>query len=478
MFDGPRGSVRAAFRRLRRFERRELRDLVRWLEHTPNLIHLSIVTVFPVILGLVTYLANVTPVSFLLFPPLASGTYTLFADPHGRYASPRIFVGGMTAGALCGSAALIGSRFLLGSTSGPWVAALGAAGAIFLTGVVTWGLDLEEPTAFSSALLVLLTGNQQLLYVVGIAVTSTLVAALFWVWRSKVYEERARYLYGTTQADDHVLVPMREEGRDATAAMGAQLAAAHDAGKVVLLDVVPDETVAEAEAELIATGKTEDEAEARAVAEAQTAADTAVELEARAERIRDTYEVPCEIVVVAGDPEDAGVITDAARSSNCDLIVPALLSENGGPPDRLVSDLFRRDIDVLALRSRTASTAWERPLVTVGRGGGVAHAMVDYAQRLVGTVGTVALSTCIDDEARRREAESMLADLAETASCSCETRVARSDVATFLRQVDDHHDLIMLGASTDRSAASRFLTPPTYERLEGVETDIAVVHRA
>jgi hypothetical protein len=478
VFDGPRARIRATVRRLRRLERRESRALRRWLEHTPNLIHLSIVTVFPVILGLVTYLANVTPVSFLLFPPLASGTYTLFADPHGRYASPRIFVGGMTAGALCGSAALVGSRTLLGSVGGPGVAALGAAGAIFLTGLVTWGLDLEEPTAFSTALLVLLTGNQQLFYVIGIAVTSTLVAALFWVWRSEVYEERARYLYGTTQADDHVLVPMRPTGRDATTAMGAQIAAAHDAGKIVLLDVVPNETVAAAEAELIETGKADDEQEARAVAEAQTAADTAVELQARAERVRETYRVPCEIVVIAGDPDDAGVITEAARQSNCDLIVPALLSPNGGSPDRLVRDLFRSDIDVLALRSGSGATEWRRPLVTVGRGGGVAHAMVDYAQRLVGSAGTVSLCTCIDDEAWRREAESMLADLAETASCSCETRVARSKVSAFLERTADHHDLIFLGASTDRSAASRFVSPPTYERLEGVEADIAVVHRA
>lgn len=478
MLEGLRSRWRTVARHVSDVERRELKAVRRWLEHTPNLVHLSIVTIVPVVIGLVTYLANVTAISFLLFPPLAAGTYTLFADPHGRYASPRVFVGGMTAGALAGWLALEGSRLLLSTGGGPEVSALSAAGAIFLTGFLTWGLDLEEPTAFSTALLVLLTGRQQLLYVAGIAVSSSLVALVFLLWKSEVYEERARYLYGTTQADDHVLVPMRHVARDASASFGARLAAAHDAGKVVLLDIVSDETVATAEADLLAEGTTVDPEEARAVAEAQTAADAAVELQARAERLRQTHEVPCEIVVVAGDPDDASLVVDAARETNCDLVVSALDAENGGPPDRLVADLFRTDIDVVGLRSRDGSTSWRRPLVTVGRGGGVAHAMIDYAERIAGTVGSVSLCTCIGEESNRRAAESMLAELAETTTRSCETRVSRGDVREFLQRAEDEHDLVFIGASTDRSAASRFLSPPTYERIDGVETDIAVVHRA
>jgi hypothetical protein len=466
------------WRRIRRVERPELDSIVDWLEHTPNLVHLSIVTFVPVIIGLVTYISNLTAVSFLLFPPLAAGTYTLFADPHGRYSTPKVFVGGMTAGALAGWVALEVSRVLLSRGGGAEVSAMGAAGAIFLTGILTWLLDLEEPTAFSTALLVLVTGREELLYVVGIAITSTAVALAFWAWKTEVYDERANYLYGTTRADDRVLVPMREVGRDASTALGARLAAAHDAGKVVLVDVVPDETVAQAEAELIETGKTDDASEARAVAEAQTAVDRAVELSARADRVRDRFDIPCDVVVVAGDPESASVLTDTARDANCDLVVTALTTENGGPPDTLVRDLFTADIDVVALRSEAGATDWTHPLVTVGRDNRVAHAMLDYAQRLVGASGTVGLSTCISDETRRRAAESMLADLAETTTRSCETRVSRSAVNEFLRRADDEHDLILVGASTDRSAASRFLAPPTYERLEGIETDIGVVHRA
>lgn len=470
--------LRAASQRVRRIERPDLPSLVAWLEHTPNLVHLSIITLVPLIIGAVTYISNLTAVSFLLFPPLAAGTYTLFADPHGRYSEPKVFVGGMTAGALAGWFALEVSRVVLSSGGGAGVSAMGAAGAIFLTGILTWVLDLEEPTAFSTALLVLVTGRQQLFYVVGIAITSTAVALAFWAWKTEIYEERANYLYGTTQADDRVLVPMRDVGRDASTALGARLAAAHDAGKVVLIDVVPDETVAQAEAELIESGKTEDPSEARAVAEAQTAADTATELSARADRVRDQFDIPCDIVVVAGDPEAASVLTDTARDTNCDLIVTALTAENGDPPDSLVRDLFTANIDVVALRSEAGATAWTNPLVTVGRDSPVAHAMLDYAQRLAGAAGSISLSTCIGDESHRRAAESMLADLAETTTRSCETRVSRSEVSDFLCRADDEHDLIFIGASTDRSAASRFLAPPTYERLEGIETDVGIVHRA
>lgn len=94
-------------RRVRRFERRELRELRRWLETTSNLLHLSILVFVPLLIGVVTAISNsIEQLSFLLFPPLAAGTYTLFADPEGRYASPGRFVAGLTLGALCGWIAL------------------------------------------------------------------------------------------------------------------------------------------------------------------------------------------------------------------------------------------------------------------------------------------------------------------------------------------------------------------------------------
>ncbi|WP_379777176.1 HPP family protein [Haloarcula pelagica] len=102
-----RDSLQTVHRRLRRQKRRHMRALRRWLENTQNLLHLSVLVIVPLLIALVTWLSNISPiVSFLVYPPLASGTYTLFADPGSRYADPRRFVGGMTAGALSGWVAL------------------------------------------------------------------------------------------------------------------------------------------------------------------------------------------------------------------------------------------------------------------------------------------------------------------------------------------------------------------------------------
>src|SRR6056297_2419803 len=107
MFDGLKRRLTIALGRVRRVERREIREFRGWLENTRNLLHLSILLLMPVVLGLVTAFSNaVEELPFLLFPPLASGTYTLFAQPESKYASPRRFIGGMTTGALCGWAAL------------------------------------------------------------------------------------------------------------------------------------------------------------------------------------------------------------------------------------------------------------------------------------------------------------------------------------------------------------------------------------
>lgn len=147
MLEGVRERLWALARRLQRLERRELDAFLRWIERTGNLLHLSVLLFVPLLIAVVTWLANATAaVSFLLFPPLASGTYTLFADPEGTYATPSTFVGGMTVGALCGWLAL--ALATLVGLGGGRVSATGAALGVFFTGVCTWALDLEEPAAF------------------------------------------------------------------------------------------------------------------------------------------------------------------------------------------------------------------------------------------------------------------------------------------------------------------------------------------
>jgi hypothetical protein len=439
-------------RRLRRIERRELTEFRRWIENTNNLIHLTILLFVPLLIGGVTVVANaLTELSFLLFPPLASGTYTLFADPEGRYASPVKFVVGLTAGALAGWAALELTVVVSGSpTNTLGVLPASAALSILLTGGVTWALQVEEPAAFSTALLVLVTDRATpQAYVLSVAVFSALVAGVFYVWRGRFYEKRARYLYSTVAADDRVLVPMRgpDWAAEATAVFGSRLAAAHEAGKVVLLGFV-DAT---------------DESTAPAVRE---------RLDRLAATVADS--VACEVVVTEGDPITATL--RSVRDTGCDLVVTPYEADDGAFTE-YVRGVFGGPEDAIAFRSATGRRDWRRVLVMVARPGDSAHAMIDFAARLTADGGDLSVCTCISREVERRPAESRLANLVETVDRPVETRVARSAVTEYLTANAGAYDLVVIGSSGDRSAASRFISPPTFERIGEIETDVAVFDR-
>lgn len=461
MFDGVIARLVAAVRRLRRLERREIAEFRRWLQHTGNLLHLTVLVAVPLLIGLVTLISNaLTELSFLLFPPLASGAYTLFSDPEGRYASPKKFVVGLVVGACCGWAALgiaaLVPAFPTVATVSPGSAAL----SIFLTGAATWLLDVEEPAAFSTALLVLVTDDASPeAYVTSVAVFGGLVAVVFSLWRSRFYERRAQYLYDTAHADDQVLVPMRgdHDRAETVALFGATLAAAHDAGKVVLLAVF-DESESEADDPSL------DDA----------ASETATRLEETARTIRTRAGVPCEVVVARGAAVPTTVET--ASNTNCDLVVTPY-EEERGLLSPYVRGVFDSRYDAIAFRATTGRRRWRRILVTVSRPGDTAHAMLDFAARLAGRSGSLSVCTCIDAEVERRRAEKRLADLAETVDVDVETRVARSRITDFIGANAGAYDLLLVGSSGERSRASRFLSPPTFERLHDVDCDVAVVDR-
>ncbi|MFC4543980.1 HPP family protein [Halosolutus amylolyticus] len=466
MLDPVRVRVRALADRLRRFERRELDAFVRWIERTGNLLHLSVLVFVPLLIAVVTWLSNVTvAVSFLLFPPLASGTYTLFADPEGRYSTPGKFVGGMTVGALCGWFALELAA-VVGLNGGP-ISASGAALSVFFTGVATWALDLEEPTAFSTALLVLVTGNAKIAYVLGIVVSSAFVAATFALWRDRFYQQRARYLYQTTNADDHVLVPIDDSGT--VARFAAELAGAHEAGKVVLFGVAGAVRADDPDPE-------SDTGEAETTAERE-ADDTVQELESLADDLRAEYDVPCEVVVAEGDRRSSGLVLRTARQNNCDLIVAPYEEGDRGGLSSFIRGLFDSEIDVIAFRSSDDRRRWRRGLVAVRGAGDTARTMVDFALRLTEPGWPTSVATCIDDESRRRSAENTLADLVDAFSGRFETHVVTESVEAYLSRVAPRYDVLFVGSSTDRSAASRFVSPPTFRNLGDLDTDVAIVHR-
>ncbi|WP_255148708.1 HPP family protein [Halorarius halobius] len=508
--DGLRERWGALLRRLRRLERREIREFRAWLETTRNLVHLTVLLLVPLLIAAVTAIANAESLlPFVLFPPLASGTFTLFADPEGRYASPTQFVGGLTAGAVCGSLAMAAAMFTGipgGGGTLDSISPLAAGTAIFLTGGVTWAFDVEEPSAFSTALLALLAPafvaeGRSLevlgLFVVSVFVASSLVAGAFYVWRERFYDRRAEFLYQSTKGDDHVLVPMRDCA-DATVMLAARIAAAHDAGKVVLLDVVEDEDVAVAERDLLAEGDGDDDAhgtdptdparpgeavDADAMADVESeateraTAEAATELESLAGRVETKVGVPCEVVVAVDGGSRSGTVQTAADETNCDLIVTPYEEQYGGL-SRFVRELFRGDIDVLVHRPGAESrTRWREVLVPVRRASDAAHAMLEFAQRLAGSTGRVAVCHCIGARDDRRRAESMLSNLVEPFHATFETRVARQEIEKFLERTAPQFDLVIIGASTERSKASRFVSPPTFERIQDLDCDVAILDR-
>lgn len=492
-----RSRWRVLLDRFRRYERRELRELRHWLAETSNLVHLSILLVVPLVIGIVTALANtVGSLSFLLYPPLASGAYTLFANPEGKYASPLRFVGGLTVGAVCGWLAVSVASVLFYAPQPGEIHAIGAALSVFLTGAVTWALDIEEPAAFSTALLTLFVYAQienPELYVMSIAVSSGIVAIAFEGWRQLVYEQRARYLYESTRGDDHVLVPMRGETAAETAMLGARLASAHRAGKVVLLDIVDDERIARAERSLL-----RDHGETRLVgvetpgerldgegrdpldslASSEAVSGSVSELEQQANRIETQVGVPCEVVVAVDSGATARTVLQTAAEANCDLIATPYETSHG-TVTQFVRNLFSGDIDVLVHRSTDGRTRWGRILVPVRGPSGVATSMVDFATRLAAKTGQVSVATCITGSHERRAAEERLANLVETFDGNIETRVSQASIEKFLARHAHEYDLILLGASQDRSAASRFISPPTFERIDSdaIDTDVGIVDR-
>ncbi|WP_303299566.1 universal stress protein [Haloferax volcanii] len=453
--------------RIRRIERREMVAFGRWIENTNNLLHLSILLIIPVLIAMVTLISNsVSTLSFLLFPPLASGSYTLFSDPEGRYASPVKFVVALTVGALCGLVAVGFAGWAYGPTGTALVHPSAAALAIFLAGATTWALDVEAPSAFSTALLTLVTGNvNPEEYVVSIFFASVVIAIAFTVWREQFYERRAEYLYGTVRGDDHVLVPMRGETATQTAFFAARLAAAHSAGKVVLLDVLPATPADESDATPDTTADGELDADADASVE---------RLESCAHNLRTQLGVPVEIAVARGDPLTA--TTEAAANTNSDLVVTPYEEDRGLLSD-YIRGLFGGSYDTVAFRSTGETYRWRRVLVLVARPGDAAHAMIDFATRLAGKTGSVSVTTCISSEVERRPAESKLANLVETADGNIETRVARSEGTAFIASNAASYDLVVLGSSGDRSPASRFISPPTFERIREIDCDVAVFDR-
>ena len=530
----------ARFRRISRLNRRGLRDFRRWIERTSNLLHLSVLLFVPLLVVVVTTLANtVESLSFLLFPPLAAGTYTLFANPESKYASPTRFVTGLTVGALCGWVAMELGAVGAGGSFGGFLSPIGSRGvnavaagtAVFLTGAITWALDVEEAPAFSTALLGLLVPDgEELAFVASVIVASTIVAAVFTVWRTHFYEQRARLLYESTDGGDHIIVPMCGENPDETAMLAGRLATAHEAGKVVLLDFVRDDAIERTKRALLndrssdrpsvtdggrdsdavaidgesthtenspgqtntedgppadsrvdspaanqGAGDDPDEKSATDIAERRVAAEAAARLERRAAVIESEIDVPCQTVAATGRSM-AATVRKVAHDTDCNLIAASYEERHGGLATEVL-ELFECEMDVLVHRSANSQTEWSDVLVPVRSASDLAHSMLDFGSRLTAETGQLSIASCVGTDRERRRAEEMLANLAETVHRAVETRVSTTAIETFLERNADHFDVVIMGASMDRSGVSRFVSPPAFERIDDLSTDIIIVDR-
>lgn len=267
--------------------------------------------------------------------------------------------------------------------------------------------------------------------------------------------------------------------------LAARLAAPHRAGKVVLLDLVAEEWLAEAERTLLedhgATGRPK-EADTvdlpEEVPDHEAVVEAVERLETRAHEIETATDVPCEVIVATGGPDAGQTTLRTARRTNCDLVVSPYEVEDG-QLSSFVRTLFQGDCDVLVHRTEGQRTEWNRILVPVRGASDVAHGMVEFATRLAGTTGFVSVATCVGSatERERRKAESMLSDLVEPFTGHIETRVATLEIDEFLERSAAEYDLVIMGASRDRSVASRLLSPPTFRRVGDLNVDVAIVDR-
>lgn len=404
--------------------------LRRWLADSTRLVHLSVLLFLPLIVYVVIEIGQMSQLSYFVFPPLASATFTIFFDPESAYSAPARLVGGLTLGAIVGSACYA----LFGFT------AVGAAVAVLGASVVTWTLGVEHPSAISTGLLALVLQADSALYAVAVFGSTVLVAAVFVLWRDRVYEERARYLYDAVRDEDRVCVPV--EGN--LPEIAGRIAGAHRDGRVVLVG-------------LGATRSAVEEA---------------------SERIGERHDVRTETVVADPGSDMAETMLDTAERYDCSVILAPWTRRE------VVDRLFGSRFDVVAFH--TAGTDWEDVFVPVRGGGKLSRLMVELASRLARR-GDVSVGTVIGSERERRRAEKELFtlvsafedELAERED-TLDTRIidaGKRDVGEVIVDAAEQYDLTVIGGSTDRPLPDRLADAPTahgvVDRIDGA---VAVVH--
>ncbi|MFB6284390.1 MAG: HPP family protein [Halobacteria archaeon] len=428
----------------------------------PNKFHLFTGMMAALILvSFVTELGRSFDFNMFLVAPLASGTFTLFYNPEGEFASVRKFVGGLTLGAFSGYVSLL----ILGSAGST------AFMALALTGSLIWVTKTVEPTAFTAAHLALVTGDASFKYVFGIFVATSIIGFCFYVWKTKVYDKRASYLYESTWSDDNVLVPMVGEYEYDLVEIGSKIAEAHEGGRVVLLKVVEDSDL-----------------------------DVSDELEELSEQVRQEFDVFLEVSVVEGNRSDPEVVRNAANRYDCDIVVApwhAEESQAGGKDNdgmiqlsAYIRKLFKADFDVAVYRPAgdeitdiggVVDRGWDSVVTPVKKVNSLAFLIVDIGTRLAGEDGVVTVSRAIGKNEKRNAVQDELFNLTNSFRGRFETRVASvsgTSAREFIVRESREYDMMVIGASSGLGIASRFLKTPTVELIaEDIDIPVVVVNK-
>lgn len=411
------------------------------LSDSTTLVRVSVLVVVPFVMAIVTWLSNVSDlVAFLLFPPLAAGTYSLIVNP--REASPRLFVAGITAGALSGWAAVVATGAGTEAGSDIVVSPTGAALSVLFAGLTSWLFNLEEPAAFSTALLVLVTGTNEAVYVGGMVASTLIVATAFLLYRDRVYTPGVQYLYHTLDGAHSVVVPIAGATGTARAHFAAQLAAGEkSSGRIVLVGAVQEATPG--------TSNTP--------------------VETLASTLTADYGVDTDVVVTRDEPTPADVTT-VAQDTVSDLIVAPF---DPATPETFLPFL-RAPTDVIGLKTTPDRRAWQRILVGISGREQTDRTLVELADRIGTELSLYHYSKPGD---RRRGRERLLSDLVDVATATVDTRIGNTPPEQFFQRAAAGYDLVAVGASMDRQTFSRAVAPPRFYTIEA-GCDIAVINRS
>lgn len=380
---------------------RSLRGLRRWLSDTSNLTHFSVLVFAPFLVIVLIELGVLSHISYLLFPPLAAATFTLFFEPEDIYSELHRVTVGLWIGAFVGW--LMFELIGFGGVS--------AGLAIFFTGIVTWLTGTEHPSAFSTSILAVVLRTDSFVYVVAVIVSTSFVAAVFYLWKTRFFERRSSILYESTWSDDRILVPVDTEAGPELG-LPARIAGAHENGQLVLVQSVEDAS--------------------------EEAADRLEELAAG---IREEHDLRVEVAVVQSDRPLHADLLEVVDRYDCDSVFLSWQRRQ----DIDLQPLFDHRVDVMLLCADGPVERVHDVLVPVPEDRRLSHVLVDIGLRV--TEGTVCISAMIGSEDDRRPTEQRVLDIIDGFDGSFETRVANTggSVVDLICRESTEYDLVVMG---------------------------------